>query len=286
MTPVALSGGDWPTLAHRLQTDTAVLVVVVHTQGSVPRETGAWMAVFAHDLLGTIGGGRLEWEAMGQARRMLTVADRSPVRQRVPLGPSLGQCCGGVLVVEYARVDARDLPALQARWQSGLQPVALFGGGHVGHALVHALCPLPFQVRWIDSRDGVFPPALPPTVWVEHSDPVHHAVADLAPHSHVLVMSFSHAEDLDIVAACLDRWRARRDLPFIGLIGSRTKWATFRHRLEARGYTDDEMGRITCPIGVPGVRGKSPAVIAASVVAQLLSLPPTTGGPTAGTEIA
>ncbi len=285
MTPVVFSGGDWTTLAYRLQTETAVLVVVAHTQGSVPRETGAWMAVFAHDLQGTIGGGRLEWEAIGQARRMLTATDRSPLRQRVPLGPSLGQCCGGVVVVEYTRVDARDLPALHARWQSGLQPVALFGAGHVGHAMVQALNPLPFQVRWIDSRDSVFPPQLPPTVWAEHSDPVHHAVADLAPHSHVLIMSFSHAEDLDIVAACLDRWRVRHDLPFIGLIGSRTKWATFRHRLEARGYTDDEMGRITCPIGVPGVRGKAPAVIAASVAAQLLSLAPT-GAWVAGTEIA
>jgi xanthine dehydrogenase accessory factor len=86
----------------------------------------------------------------------------------------------------------------------------------------------------------------------------------------VLVMSFSHAEDLDIVVACLKRLRTRDDLPYVGLIGSRTKWATFRHRLAARGFTEAEMDRVTCPIGIPGIAGKEPEVIAVAVAAQLL----------------
>jgi xanthine dehydrogenase accessory factor len=86
----------------------------------------------------------------------------------------------------------------------------------------------------------------------------------------VLIMSFSHAEDLDIVVACLRRQRERGDLPFVGLIGSQTKWATFRHRLQDRGFTADELGHITCPIGVPGITGKEPEVIAVAVAAQLL----------------
>jgi xanthine dehydrogenase accessory factor len=85
-------------------------------------------------------------------------------------------------------------------------------------------------------------------------------------------MSFSHAEDLDIVAACLQRQRAQGDLPFVGLIGSRTKWASFRSRLQARGFADAELAHITCPIGLPGIAGKAPEVIAASVAAQLLLL--------------
>ena len=96
------------------------------------------------------------------------------------------------------------------------------------------------------------------------------AVADLALGSRVLIMSFSHAEDLDIVVACLKRLRAQNDLPFVGLIGSKTKWATFRHRLEERGFTAEEIARITCPIGVPGITGKEPEVIAVAVAAQLL----------------
>ena len=105
----------------------------------------------------------------------------------------------------------------------------------------------------IDSRDGVFPPQLPTQVETEHSEPVQDAVATLPAGARVLIMSFSHAEDLDIVVACLQRLRTRDDLPFVGLIGSKTKWATFRRRLEARGFTAAEIARITCPIGVPGI---------------------------------
>jgi xanthine dehydrogenase accessory factor len=149
-------------------------------------------------------------------------------------------------------------------------PVALFGGGHVGRAIVQALAPLPVRVHWIDSRDEVFPEGLPRWVHSEHSAPVQAAVADLAAHSRVLIMSFSHAEDLDIVAACLQRQRERHDLPYVGLIGSKSKWARFRHRLEAAGFSDAELAHVTCPIGVPGIVGKEPAVIAAAVVAQLM----------------
>ena len=131
---------------------------------------------------------------------------------------------------------------------------------------------LPFAVTWIDSRDEVFPPALSALAVTEHSDPVHAAVNDLPAEAFVLIMSFSHAEDLDIVAACLQRQRDRADLPFVGLIGSRTKWGSFRSRLLARGFAQAELDHITCPIGLPGIRGKAPAVIAASVVAQLLQV--------------
>ena len=90
--------------------------------------------------------------------------------------------------------------------------------------------------------------------------------------SRVLIMSFSHAEDLDVVAACLQRQRERADLPFVGLIGSKSKWASFRHRLEARGFAAAELAHVTCPIGVAGVVGKEPEVIAAAVAAQLMQL--------------
>jgi len=96
------------------------------------------------------------------------------------------------------------------------------------------------------------------------------AVAQLVPTSRVLIMSFSHAEDLDVVAACLTRQRLQADLPYVGLIGSKTKWAVFRHRLEARGFTPQELSHITCPIGIAGIVGKEPEVIAVAVAAQIL----------------
>ncbi len=262
-----------------LQAGPAVLVTVAETRGSVPREKGTWMAVFPEamgGLIGTIGGGHLEWDAIRQAREALAeqgsnhAAARAAWEHAVVLGPSLGQCCGGALVLRFERVNASCRDALRRRLRAEARPVALFGGGHVGRAIVRALAPLPFDVTWIDSRDEVFPPDAPAHVRLEHSDPVQSAVRDLPAGSSVLVMSFSHAEDLDIVLACLERLRERRDLGFIGLIGSRTKWATFRSRLRRRGFSEAELQRITCPIGLPGIQGKEPAVIAASVVAQLL----------------
>lgn len=247
----------------------AVLVRVHETAGSVPREAGAWMAVFRDTIVGTIGGGHLELQAIDEARRRLAGAQGQPVL-RFALGPALGQCCGGVVHLAFERVGAADAPRIAQQLQAHLTPLALFGGGHVGKALIEVLGTLPFAITWIDSRDEIFPAAVPDNVRCEHSDPVQAAVAELAPGSRVLVMSFSHAEDLDIVAACLKRLRERDDLPYIGLIGSRTKWATFRHRLEDRGFGADELARITCPIGIPGITGKQPEVIAVAVAAQLL----------------
>lgn len=258
-------------LLARLRHEDAVLVRVESTQGSAPREAGTWMAVWADALTATIGGGQLEFQATKEAREMLA-GTRAPFDgiQRYPLGPSLGQCCGGVMFLSYEHVTTADAPRLQRELVAQLKPVALFGGGHVGAALARLLAALPFAVRWIDSRDGVFPDELPAQIDTEHSEPVQDAVAALAPGSRVLIMSFSHAEDLDIVIACLKRLRERNDLPYVGLIGSKTKWATFSHRLEARGFTADELARITCPIGVPGITGKEPEVIAVAVAAQLL----------------
>ena len=278
----------------RLALASAVLVHVESTQGSAPREAGTWMAVFADALVGTVGGGHLEHAAVAQARTLLATSaatrlqtthapDDGEVTQplsqtmRFALGPALGQCCGGVVHIRFEPVSPRDVPALTERLQQArlrtLVPVTLFGGGHVGSALTRLLVSLPnlpFALTWIDSRDGIFPTGLPSRVVCEHSNPVQAAVQHLAPQSRVLIMSFSHAEDLDILSACLQRQRKHADLPYIGLIGSKTKWATFRHRLEARGHTAAELAHVTCPIGVPGIAGKEPEVMAVAVTAQLL----------------
>lgn len=251
-----------------------MLVRVHAVQGSGPREVGAWMAVGGAELIGTIGGGRLEFDAIAQAQALLAQppAPEPMLLQRYPLGPSLGQCCGGVVTLSFERLGASDLAELDARLQPAQPdlPVALFGGGHVGRAIVRQLALLPARVQWFDSRDEIFPEDLPPSVRAEHSDPVQAAVRDIVPGAHVLIMSFSHAEDLDVLAACLLRQREKADLAFIGLIGSKSKWAVFRHRLEARGFTAQELAGVTCPIGLPGITGKQPEVIALAVAAQLL----------------
>ena len=205
----------------------AVVVSIASTQGSVPREAGTWMAVFASQIVGTIGGGHVEFEAIAEARVLLNGRESTAdaYEKRYVLGPSLGQCCGGVMTLHYEKYSILVnkyagysqktpinpiFPTIPA---PKLQNVALFGGGHVGKAIVNILSTLPMQVMWIDSRDEIFPNELPSNVVCEHSDPVQAAVNDLSvisAASHVLIMSFSHAEDLDIVAACLLRqWRGR-----------------------------------------------------------------------------
>ena len=278
-----------------LTSEDAVLVSIASTQGSVPREAGTWMAVFASQIVGTIGGGHVEFEAIAEARALLKDREATTdayekryeesYEKRYVLGPSLGQCCGGVMLLHYEKYSI--LGNKNAGYSQKMsinsafntisapkrQNVALFGGGHVGKAIVNILSALPMQVMWIDSRDEIFPAELPSNVVCEHSDPVQAAVHDLSvisAGSHVLIMSFSHAEDLDVVAACLRRQRQQQDLPFIGLIGSKTKWATFSHRLAERGFSPAELAQVTCPIGVPGIHGKQPEVIAVAVAAQLL----------------
>lgn len=252
-----------------------VLATVVRVQGSGPREEGAWMAVFPSATVNTIGGGHLEFDVIAKARAWLAQAGVGESEQtlRFALGPSLGQCCGGVVDVRLRLISQDNLEELRTELGKPAQPLALFGGGHVGRALIQVLGNLPFDICWIDSRDEIFPDLMPANVRCEHSDPVQAAVADLPAGSSVLIMSFSHAEDLDVLAACLKRQREQGDLRWLGLIGSKTKWATFRHRLQARGFSEAELAQVTCPIGIAGIAGKQPEVIAISVAAQLLQQP-------------
>lgn len=258
-----------------------ILITVTQTQGSVPREAGTWMVVTESGIIGTLGGGNVEFQAIAHARSFKYESQNtkrfdSLETRRFALGPSLGQCCGGVMDLSFKRIDSAQLALLQAKQDMACRPIALFGGGHVGRAIVNVLATLPLRITWIDSRDEIFPSDLPRNVVSEHSDPVQSAATSLAPGSCVLIMSFSHAEDLEIVQQCLYRNRAsasrgeQSDLSFIGLIGSKTKWATFKNRLHERGFTDAELAQVTSPIGITGISGKEPEVIAVAVAAQLL----------------
>jgi len=271
-------------LLLRLRSQHLQLLQVSRLEGSGPREVGAWMAVGLDGFsLGSVGGGQLEFEAMAWARARLGGGERDTVSRRFALGPSLGQCCGGAVTLNMRYLPGPADPTMsEAECQvlrqsltpaeAELMPVALFGNGHVGRALVEQLSRLPCRVHWLDSRAEDFPASLPAKVHAEHSEPVQRAVATLAPGSLVLIMSFSHFEDIELVAACLQRRRERDDLGFIGLIGSKSKWASFRQRLLGRGFSEAELAGVCCPIGVPGISGKQPEVIALAVAAQLMQV--------------
>ncbi len=147
-----------------------------------------------------------------------------------------------------------------------LQPIFLFGAGHVGRALVLALAPLPFRVTWIDGRPDAFPKAMPQNATAVRAEKPASLVADAPRGTFVLIMTHSHPIDLELCRAAL----ARSDLPYVGLIGSDTKRARFLKRLAESGLGPEALARLRCPIGMPGIENKAPAIIAASTVAELL----------------
>jgi xanthine dehydrogenase accessory factor len=300
---------------HRLlaRDGVAALVTVVGAKGSTPREAGARMVVSVDGAIsGTIGGGRLELDAMEHAITALHEARDGSERLDLALGPSIGQCCGGAVrvmvetftaarlnaVAHLAEVEAKG-PFQTTSVSSGNAPVdrrvtaterlaptaaidvdgrldesfgeplrelLLFGAGHVGRAVVLALAPLPFHIRWIDGRRNSFPDL--PLARVEQvTAGTPSAELKAAPSgAFVLIMTHDHGVDLDILHAALSEDR----FPYVGLIGSRTKRARFEHRLTELGHPEDRIRAFTCPIGVPGITSKEPAHIAISVVAELL----------------
>ena len=222
------------------------------------------MLVAAHEALGTIGGGHLEQEALSLARVVLRGELPSGHEASFALGPALGQCCGGSVSLRFSRLT----PALLEAWPSTapLFSLTLFGAGHVGRAIVAALHTIPCRVAWVDERAAEFP-AEPSPLHITRVcvDGVESEVDVAAQGSAMLVMTHSHALDLLIVERAL----RRADLAFVGVIGSQSKRARFARQLEARGVNVE---RLVCPIGLAGITSKVPSVIAASVVAQLLSL--------------
>jgi xanthine dehydrogenase accessory factor len=245
----------------------AVLVEVTEALGSAPREAGTRMLVGTSRCAGTIGGGHLELKAIERARRLL-VGDTVAPTAHYPLGPALGQCCGGAVTLAFTRLDAKTLaawPKTAPRFH-----LQLYGAGHVGRAIVSALAPLNVVVDWIDEREEEFPGdlELPPQVRKVCVDAIEGEVATAPRGAYYLVLTHRHDLDERIAEAILKRG----DFAFFGLIGSKTKRNRFIHRFEQRGMAAETIARMTCPIGVPGIEGKEPEVIAASVVAQLLQV--------------
>ena len=252
----------------------AVVVQVLSARGSVPREAGTRMLVGRQQVLGSIGGGHLEWQAIADARALLATwdggaadsASRDALQRHVALGPSLGQCCGGALVLRLAPLTAVELAA----WPTAAPrfTLQLYGAGHVGRAVVQLLAGIACRVQWIDERASELQShgALPRHIERVCAEPVQCEVAAAPPGCFYLVLTHSHALDIAIAEAIL----RRGDFGFFGLIGSKTKRSRFVHRLLDRGVGAAALQRMVCPIGVPGIAGKQPEVIAIAVVAQLL----------------
>ncbi|MDO8352830.1 MAG: xanthine dehydrogenase accessory protein XdhC [Aestuariivirga sp.] len=279
----------WAHIAKTLETHgTCAMISVVKVEGSAPREAGARIVVTPLGFHGTIGGGTLEWQAIAKAQALLG----KPTQHKLSfhsLGPDLGQCCGGrvQLVTEvFTRGDLSAAKNFAAREETGVFAVTgrilapdfseqfgdsnrklyLFGAGHVGRALILALAPLPFDVIWIDPREGAFPSVVPSNVVTIQSENPAAEIVNALPGGFALVMTHSHALDLEIIDAVL---RSPR-FSYAGLIGSATKRARFSKRLREVGVLERRIEELVCPIGIPIIKSKHPAAIAAATAVQLL----------------
>ncbi|MDO5631717.1 MAG: xanthine dehydrogenase accessory protein XdhC [Paracoccus sp. (in: a-proteobacteria)] len=231
-----------------------IRVRIETAQGSTPREAGAVMIVTTDATQGSIGGGALEYMAIDRARQMLGQGE-TRARMDVPLGPEIGQCCGGRLTLSLTAVDV--MPPEPPRPE-----VLIFGAGHVGRALARALALLPLAPVLIDSRadELALAPGLPARL-----TPLPEAEIRAArPGSAVVIATHGHALDFLLAAEAL----ARADLPYIGMIGSATKRAQFHRFARARGI---DPAQLTCPIGAGGSPDKRPAVIAAMTAAEIIT---------------
>ncbi len=246
----------------------AVVVTVAEARGSTPREAGAAMLVTDARSFGTVGGGRLEWECLAQARKLLA-GGQLEAWADIPLGPAVGQCCGGHVRLRLRRAGAGDLALLEAEEAeaaASLPTVLLFGAGHVGRALAAALAPLPLRLRWIDARAGEFPLEPPRGVEVLVTDRPLAEIANAPAASAAFVLTHSHALDFELCAAMLERG----DFAYLGLIGSATKRARFERGFRELGISQARIDGLACPIGGTALRDKRPAVIAALAAAELL----------------
>lgn len=243
-----------------------VLLQVLEAKGSTPRDKGAFMVVSSNQSFGTIGGGRLELDAIQKARAILEGAEIAELE--LALGPEIGQCCGGRVRVgfsQYSRDDVGEIEQLIMEDCADEAEVWIFGGGHVGKALALCMTNLPVKAHLVESRASEI-------IGVTSGVDTHLAampeslVAQIAPGAAVIVLTHDHGLDFLIVSEALER----DDLCLVGMIGSKTKRATFESQYRRSGGNVANLSRLTCPIGTK-IADKRPSVIAVSVAAQIMT---------------
>ncbi|QDZ11130.1 xanthine dehydrogenase accessory protein XdhC [Devosia ginsengisoli] len=245
----------------------AIVCTLTSVRGSSPREQGTFMLVGAHGLFGTIGGGALEYMVIEHARRLIANGQAEEAMD-VPLGPEIGQCCGGRVAVSLRYADGpirEQLAKRVADEDAALPHVYVFGAGHVGRALAQMLALLPVRLQVIDTRRDELD--LLPDGIAAHAVAMPEAVVRSAPQgSSYVILTHDHALDFLIAQEAL----ARADAPYVGMVGSRTKRARFASWFKGEGGDELALERLVLPIGQQGLGDKRPEVIAALAAAEIM----------------
>ena len=241
---------------------------LISTEGSVPRDAGTFMLITSKYLFGSIGGGQLEYSVIQKAKKFLN--EKEIINNEIiniPLGPSIGQCCGGYAQVKITKYD-NGLQSLKNEKLkiNKLDNLYIFGAGHVGQELSSKSVDLDFNVHLIDSRKEYLKiqnekeiiPIFTTFPWM--------LIKNLPKKSYYIVLTHSHDYDFKIINEILNL----NTFQFIGLIGSKTKRKRFCNRLVKLGHNQYLINIIECPIGLKNIASKKPGEIAISIIARLL----------------
>lgn len=245
----------------------AIACELASVRGSSPREAGTTLLVGLAGIFGTIGGGALEYMVIDHARRLIAQG-LAEAAMDVPLGPEIGQCCGGRVAVQLRHVDRSLRDELMARLRAetaALPHVYVFGAGHVGRVLANILALMPVRLEVIDTRSeelGMLPAGI-----AHRRVAMPEAVVRAAPRgSSFVILTHDHALDFLIAGEAL----RRTDSPYVGMVGSRTKRAKFASWFLENGGDQGALERLVLPIGAQGLGDKRPAVIAALAAAEIM----------------
>ncbi|MFY0700630.1 MAG: xanthine dehydrogenase accessory protein XdhC [Bermanella sp.] len=231
-----------------------VLATVMGAAGSVPRDQGSKMVITDSDQYDTLGGGHLEYKVVQHAQALLAEQASGNYVEHFPLGASLGQCCGGSVSVLFESFAVKGLN------------LTVFGAGHVAKALMAILSQLPGKVRWVDSREEMFAGHQYPSIENIHTSEPVDIIKTLPTNSQVLVLTHNHQLDFELIEHALKR----NDFSFVGCIGSDTKAQRFQMRLAHKGFSEDHITNMICPVGDVSIPGKLPMEVAVSISAQLI----------------
>lgn len=259
---MSLPTKTWFDALHQCQQQgkSYVLVTLLATAGSTPRNGGTKMLVCDDTTFDTIGGGHLEFEVTKQARNLLLQNTTTQKLEHYPLSSKLGQCCGGATNVLFEVFKEHS------------QHIAIYGAGHVSQALLPILAQLPLQISWIDNRqdmlDKIAQQAQPSNVKLVFSEQPEETISTLPQNAWAMIMTHNHQLDFDIVEAALER----EDMAFVGMIGSDTKARRFKTRLAHKGFKKQDIQRLISPVGLLNIPGKRPIEVAVSMAAQLIQM--------------
>ncbi|HEV7718281.1 MAG TPA: xanthine dehydrogenase accessory protein XdhC [Arsenicitalea sp.] len=245
----------------------AICAELLSVKGSSPRAAGTFMLIGPGEILGTIGGGALEYMVIDRSRQVIRDG-LSGDELDIPLGPEIGQCCGGRVLVGMSVANAAKVDSLIARVtaEDAAEPyVFVFGAGHVGHALARALALLPVKTHVIDTRADELA-GLPESVEAKVVAMPEAVVRNAPQGSAYVILTHDHALDFLIAEEAL----RRTDSPYVGMVGSKTKRAKFSSWYLGEGGDAGRLERLVLPIGGAGTGDKRPEVIAALAAAEIM----------------